>query len=121
VVNNSAEYLLNFTVINNEELRLDRVLNYPNPFTTQTAFWFEHNYPGVDLSAKVDVFTVSGKRIKTIMQTINTSGNRSIELSWDGRDEAGARVGRGVYLYHLLVKTPNGKTANKWQRLVVLQ
>ncbi|HYO22926.1 MAG TPA: type IX secretion system sortase PorU [Flavisolibacter sp.] len=121
VVNNSAEYLLNFTVINNEELRLDRVLNYPNPFTTQTAFWFEHNYPGIDLSAKLDVFTVSGRRIKTITQTINTPGNRSIELNWDGRDEMGAKVGRGVYLYHLLLKAPNGKTANKWQRLVVLQ
>ena len=121
VVNNSADYTLNFTVVNNEALTIDRVLNYPNPFTTQTAFWFEHNYPGVDLAAKVDVFTVSGKRIKTISGTINTPGNRSIELTWDGRDETGAKVGRGVYLYHLSVKTPNGKTAGKWERLVVLQ
>lgn len=121
VMNNSSEYILNFTVINNEELRLDHVLNYPNPFTTRTAFWFEHNYPGVDLQARVDIFTVSGKRIKTITQTINTSGNRSIELNWDGRDEWGEKPGRGVYLYHLSVKAPNGKTAGKWERLVLLQ
>jgi hypothetical protein len=121
VVNNSSEYVLNFTVVHNEALTIDRVLNYPNPFTTHTAFWFEHNYPGVDLAAKVDVFTVSGKRIKTITQTINTPGNRSLELTWDGRDELGEKVGRGVYLYLLQVRTPNGKTAKKWERLVVLQ
>jgi len=121
VVNNSSEYILDFTVVNNEALKIDRVLNYPNPFTTRTAFWFEHNQPGIDLAAKVEIFTVSGKRIKTITQTINTPGNRSIELGWDGTDEWGARVGRGVYLYRLLVKSPNGKTANKWERLVVLQ
>ncbi len=121
VVNNSSEYLLNFTVVNNEELKLDHVLNYPNPFTTKTAFWFEHNYPGVDLFVKVDVFTIGGKRIKTISGTINTDGNRSLELSWDGRGEWGEKIGRGVYLYHLLVKAPNGKAAGKWERLVLLQ
>lgn len=120
VVNNSSEYVLSFTVVNNEALALDHVLNYPNPFATHTAFWFEHNYPGVDLSVKVDIFTVSGRRIKTISQTINTDGNRSMDLTWDGRDEWGEKLGRGVYLYHILVKAPNGKTAGKWERVVLL-
>lgn len=121
VMNNSNEYLLNFTVMNDEALRIDHVLNYPNPFTTHTNFWFEHNYPGVDLSARIDIYTVSGKRIKTLTKTINTPGNRSIELDWDGRDEWGAKIGRGVYLYHLSIKTPNKKTAEKWEKLVILQ
>jgi hypothetical protein len=120
VVNNSSEYVLEFTVVNSEDLRVDHVLNYPNPFTTRTFFWFEHNQPGTDLSVKVEIFTVSGKLIKTISQTINTIGNRSNEIEWDGRDEYGEKIGRGVYIYRLRVKTPNGKTANKWERLVVL-
>jgi hypothetical protein len=121
VVNNSNEYLLNFTVVNNEAVKLDHVLNYPNPFTTHTSFWFEHNYPGADLAARVDIYTVAGKRIKTITKTINTTGNRSSELDWDGRDEWGAKIGRGVYLYYLSVKTANGKSAGKWERLAILQ
>ena len=121
VMNNSSEYVLNFTVINNDELKIDRVLNYPNSFTAHTAFWFEHNYPGVDLQARVDIFTVSGKRIKTIAKTINTPGNRSIDLNWDGRDEWGEKPGRGIYLYHLSVTAPNGKSAGKWERLALLQ
>ncbi|HVF81276.1 MAG TPA: type IX secretion system sortase PorU, partial [Flavisolibacter sp.] len=121
VLNNSSEYILSFIVVNNEELRIAHVLNYPNPFTTKTAFWFEHNYPGIDLTAKVEIFTVSGKLIKTIAKTINTPGNRSIELDWDGTDEWGARLGRGVYIYRLYIKAANGKTAHKWERLVILK
>lgn len=120
VLDNSSQYVLDFTVINNEKLQLEHVLNYPNPFTTKTNFWFEHNYPNVDLSVRVQIFTITGKLIKTLAQTINTTGNRSNEVEWDGRDEFGSKVGRGVYIYLLTVRAPNGKTANKWERLVIL-
>ena len=120
VMNNSSEYILDFIVVNSSELKIDHVLNYPNPFTTRTSFWFEHNQPGSDLSAKLEVFTVSGKLIKTITQTINTPGNRSSEIEWDGRDDFGQKIGRGVYVYRLRVRSLNGKTAEKWERLVIL-
>jgi flagellar hook assembly protein FlgD len=100
---------------------LDHVLNYPNPFTTKTSFWFEHNKPGLDLKSKIEIFTVSGKLIKTLSQTINTAGNRSNEVEWDGKDEYGNRIGRGVYLYRLTVQSADGKRAQKMQRLVIIQ
>src|SRR6185436_9743298 len=77
VLNNSSEYILEFNVAKDEDLVLSHVLNYPNPFTTKTQFWFEHNRPGQDLQVKVEIFTVSGKLIKTVKQTINDAGNRS--------------------------------------------
>jgi hypothetical protein len=119
-VNNSSEYVLDFVVVESSELRIDHVLNYPNPFTTNTSFWFEHNQPGRSLYARVEVFTVSGKLIKSLSQTINTSGNRSSDIRWDGLDDWGQKIGRGVYLYRLLVRTEDGKTAQQWQRLVIL-
>lgn len=119
VLNNSSEYVLDFTVVNSDELKLDHVLNYPNPFTTKTAFWFEHNHPGSDLFVRIEVFTISGKLIKTISQTINTPGNRSNEIEWDGRDDYGEKMGRGVYIYRLKVRSANGKVAEKWEKLVV--
>jgi hypothetical protein len=120
VLNNSAEYSLEFTIVPIADLEINHVLNYPNPFTTHTAFWFEHNQPGTDLQVKVDIFTITGRRIKTITQTINTPGNRSSEMAWDGRDDTGARIGRGVYLYHLQVRTRSGQRRAVWERLAVL-
>lgn len=120
VMNNSAEYKLDFTIVESTEMVIDHVLNYPNPFTTQTQFWFEHNQPQTDLGVHVEIYTVSGKLIKTISRTINTSGNRSNEVVWDGRDQYGAKVGRGVYIYRLQVTNGSGKRADKWERLVLL-
>jgi hypothetical protein len=120
VLNNSSEHDLTFTVVSTADLQIDHVLNYPNPFTTRTAFWFEHNQPGTDLTVTVEVYTVTGKRIKRITQAINTPGNRSSEVAWDGRDEWGAKIGRGVYLYRLQVRTAGGQKKEKWERLVFL-
>ncbi len=119
VVNNSSEYILEFNVASDEQLVLKHVLNYPNPFTTNTQFWFEHNRPGQELQVRVQIFTVSGKVIKTIKKTINTDGNRSTEVDWDGRDEFGDKIGRGVYLYRLSVTTPDNKRKEVIEKLVV--
>ncbi|HEY9361853.1 MAG TPA: T9SS type A sorting domain-containing protein, partial [Chitinophagaceae bacterium] len=105
VANNSSERVLNFIVAKDEELEISHVLNYPNPFSTHTQFWFEHNKPGQDLDVKIYIFTTAGRLIKTISQTINTPGNRSSELEWDGKDAFGDKTGRGVYIYKLQVST----------------
>ena len=120
VVNNSSEYTLEFTVVNEEKLKIDRVYNYPNPFTTQTAFWFEHNRPGNTLQVNIRIFTVTGKLVKSIARTINTIGTRSSDITWDGKDEYQQRLGRGVYMYSLEVKDAQGQKQSVFQKLVIL-
>lgn len=120
VLNNSAEYILEFSVINDEELLVTRVLNYPNPFTTATRFWFEHNKPGQDLFVQIHIFSLTGRVVKTIEKTINTPGNRSCEVNWDGRDEFGDKLGRGVYIYRLKVFTNGSKPRTVMEKLVIL-
>jgi hypothetical protein len=120
VLDNSSEYVLEFNVVKNDKLVLDHVLNYPNPFTAKTQFWFEHNRPEQNLQVRIQIFTLTGKVVKTIKQTINDAGNRSCEIEWDGRDEFGDKLGRGVYLYRLTVITPEGKKKEKIEKLVIL-
>jgi len=119
VLNNSSEKELQFVVVEESELVVKRVYNYPNPFTTKTTFWFEHNRPGQELDVHIQIFTISGKIIKTISATINTEGNRSCEIDWNGRDEFGAKVARGVYLYKLTVRTSGLKPKTVIQKLVI--
>ncbi|MCC7400197.1 MAG: type IX secretion system sortase PorU [Chitinophagaceae bacterium] len=119
VLNNSSEYVIEFTVANDDELQISHVLNYPNPFTTNTSFWFEHNKPGQDLHVRVAIFTLTGRIINVLQKTINTPGDRSSEVQWDGKDEFGSKVGRGVYLYKLSVTVPGLKTKEKIEKLVV--
>lgn len=120
VMNNSSEITVSFRVVKEKKFTLDHVLNYPNPFTTHTSFWFEHNRPGEELRVTVQVFTVSGRLVKTLRNTIFSTGNRSVDVEWDGRDEYGSRIGRGVYIYRLKVQTSDGNWAEKWEKLYIM-
>jgi len=120
VYNNSSEAYTEFVVSESAQLALDHVLNYPNPFTTRTSFMFEHNQACNSLDVQVQVFTVSGKLVKTINETVISSGFRNDQVEWDGLDDYGQKIGRGVYLYNLKVKTPDGQKAEQIERLVIL-
>ena len=119
-LNNSNEVVIEFVVANDEELSLSHVLNYPNPFTTSTHFWFEHNQPGVPLEVSIRIMTITGRVVKTLKQTIISEGNRSADFEWDGRDEYGDRCARGVYIYSLRVNSPGKKKKDVTGKLVIL-
>ncbi|MEX0967611.1 MAG: type IX secretion system sortase PorU [Bacteroidia bacterium] len=121
VANNSAEGYTEFVVANSSKIALDHVLNYPNPFTTHTTFHFDHNQPGQSLLVQVQIFTISGKIVKTIETEAYSEGSHVSNIDWDGRDDFGNNIGRGVYVYKLKIRTPNGETAQKFEKLVVLK
>ena len=121
VFNNSSESTTEFVVAPSEELALEHVLNYPNPFTTYTEFYFEHNRPCSTLEVQVQVFTVSGRLVKTINRRVACEGFRSEPMAWDGLDDMGDKLGRGVYVYRVGVQTPEGDTAEKYEKLVILR
>ena len=120
VYNNSSEQYIEFVVNTEQDLVLKHVLNYPNPFTTHTQFFFEHNQPDTDLEVLIQVFTVSGKLVKTLERQVTSTGYRSAPIDWDGLDDFGSKIGRGVYLYRLKVRTSLGQTAEKFEKLVIL-
>jgi flagellar hook assembly protein FlgD len=120
VLNNSGEVQLDFVVAKDEELELSHVLNYPNPFTTSTSFWFEHNKPGLPLQVQLQIMTITGKVVKTFSQVIMTAGNRSADIQWDGKDDFGDKVGRGIYIYRLRVIGPDKKKKEVIEKLVIL-
>lgn len=121
VNNNSSETSIEFVVTEKEDVALDHVLNYPNPFTTHTEFFFEHNQACVDLDAQVQIFTVSGRLVKTINESVQCDGFRSKGIAWNGLDDFGDQLAKGVYVYHLKVRTPDGETAEKTEKLVILR
>lgn len=120
VNNNSSSATTEFVVQEDGGLSLKNVLNYPNPFTTNTDFYFEHNAPGQMLDVKLQVFTMSGKLVKTIRTTEYSDGFRSSGINWDGTDDFGDRIGRGTYVYKLSVTTPSGESKEVFEKLVIL-
>ena len=120
VYNNSTKSGIEFVVAKSAKLAIEHVLNYPNPFTTHTEFMFEHNQPCSGLEAQIQIFTVSGKLIKTIREAVRCDGFRADGMDWDGKDDFGDSIGRGVYVYKLKVTAADGTYAEKYEKLVIL-
>lgn len=121
VYNNLITAEIQFLVVGNDAITLSNVLNYPNPFVSYTEFWFNHNRPFEMLDVQVQIFTITGKVVKTINQSVLTEGFLSRDIKWDGRDDFGDKIGKGVYVYKLtVVSTIDGKKSEKHEKLVIL-
>lgn len=122
VSNNSTEGRIEFTVVDQEGEELRNVYNYPNPFTSNTSFMFEHDLVGSDLEVLVDIYTVSGKLVKTIEQNVYSSGYRVDDVKWDAKDDYGAGIAKGLYLYKIKVisRELNQYRESNFEKLVIL-
>lgn len=121
VYNNPITAEIQFIVVGDESVTLTHVLNYPNPFVSYTQFWFTHNRPYEPLEVQVQILTITGKIVKTINQVVSTEGFLSREITWDGKDDFGDKIGKGVYVYKLTVKsTFTNKKTEKFEKLVIL-
>jgi len=125
ICNNPSEATIDFVVKSDKKLELAHVLNYPNPFTTRTSFYFEHNQPMEIFDVLIHIFTISGKLVKTInvpnLFLEGTNNHTALDrFSWDGRDEYGDKIGKGVYLYRLTIRNSQGETAEKIEKIAIL-
>jgi hypothetical protein len=125
VANNPGEGFTDFIVATDEKAALDRVLNYPNPFTDNTQFQFEHNVPsGVPLFVKVSIYTVSGKLVKTLQHNAISQGSIITDIPWNGRDDFQQKLAAGVYLYKVQIKGEGGLQSiqgdSEFEKLVIL-
>ncbi|MBI2721671.1 MAG: type IX secretion system sortase PorU [Bacteroidetes bacterium] len=120
IQNNSNIVNTDFVVASSAELALKHVLNYPNPFTSSTKFFFEHNQACNPLKVTVQIFTISGKIVKTLQRNITCEGFRPEGIDWDGKDDFGDKLARGVYIYKVGILNTENKKAEKTEKLVIL-
>ncbi len=99
----NLEYKVMFSVIN--KAMISNMLNYPNPFTTSTAFVFTLTGSEVPQNIRIQILTITGKVVREITKDelgpIHI-GRNITEFKWDGTDMYGQKLANGVYLYRVL-------------------
>ena len=108
VFNNPSLEVSYFTVVNSGEIVLKDVVNYPNPFSNNTTFIFQHNIVE-PIDIKIKIYTVAGRLIKVIEEY--SVLDKYVKIDWDGRDQDGSRIANGTYLYKVIVKSVDGKSS----------
>jgi hypothetical protein len=111
----SIEYRVIFNVINKP--MISNLLNYPNPFTTSTAFVFTITGTEVPQNMRIQILTITGKIVREITKDELGPiyiGRNITEFKWDGTDMYGQKLANGVYLYRVLTNL-NGKKLDKYE------
>jgi len=106
VFNNASKEITYFSVVNSNELVLADIVNYPNPFSDNTAFTFQHNV-SEPIDVKIKIYTVAGRMIKEIDE--QNILDKFVKINWDGRDQDGSSIANGTYLYKVIVKSIDGE------------
>ncbi|HEX4886712.1 MAG TPA: type IX secretion system sortase PorU [Luteibaculaceae bacterium] len=114
VYNNSSTSRVEFVVVSGDKIHLDQLVTYPNPFSSETTFSFQHNQAEKGLDLTLEIYDMMGKRIKVMQQTVNEPGYRSGTLKWDATTDSGHTINSGIYVYKLTLsqmgKTPVTQT-----------
>lgn len=127
VANNMGEGQTEFIVAGDGKIALQNVLNYPNPFTDNTCFQFDASIGGEDVDALIQIYTISGRVVKTIEAFLPAmDGALRLDdcIAWDGKDDYGDQLARGVYLYQVRVRTRSGVELtgqSAFEKLVILK
>jgi hypothetical protein len=121
VNNNAGEGKVDFEVVNGNVVRINNLMNYPNPFSDITHFVFEHNHPNETYKVQIGIFSTDGRIVRTLEQTFIPSGSHSNELTWNGTDGNGAKLPSGVYPYKMILTTEKGIQETAYQKLVLIR
>jgi flagellar hook assembly protein FlgD len=111
----NLEYRTTFSVIN--KAMISNLLNYPNPFTSSTAFVFTLTGSQIPQNIRIQILTVTGKIVKEITKDELGPiqiGRNITTYKWDGTDMYGQKLANGVYLYRVLTNL-NGKSLDKYK------
>ncbi len=111
----NAQYKVSFMVINKP--MISNMLNYPNPFTTSTAFVFTVTGSEVPQNIRIQILTITGKIVRDITKEELGPlhiGRNITEFKWDGTDQYGQKLANGIYLYRVITNL-NGKALDKYK------
>ncbi len=111
----NTEYRVRFQVFNKP--MISNMFNYPNPFTTSTAFVFTLTGTEVPQNIRIQILTVTGKIVKEITKLELGAlhlGRNITDYKWDGTDQYGSKLANGIYLYRVLTNL-NGASLDKFK------
>ena len=122
VANNVGEGSTEFIVATSAKGALDKVLSYPNPFSTKTNIKFEHNLTGTGYAVHIDIFNIAGQLLKSIDQPVSPNGNLVDGIEWTPE----TNLASGVYVFKVTLSARDAKgkiqtAESRYERLVLIK
>jgi hypothetical protein len=119
--NNKSTATVDFVVTDGVQIQIEEFSNYPNPFYESTTLEFTHTRPGEDLEAFLTIYDLTGKELLNQSFEVISSQYRVTLSDWDGKSSTGTKLGQGVYLGKLSVRSLlDGSKNDQFSKLIIL-
>ena len=120
VFNNSSEATISFVVSDENEFTIADYITYPNPFSTSTDIYFQHNKPNQNLDLVLEIYSITGVLVKRFEDAYNDDGYRVGPINWNGKDEYGGNLSAGMYIAKLNIYAEDGAFTSNSIRIILL-
>ncbi|MBN8578930.1 MAG: type IX secretion system sortase PorU [Cytophagales bacterium] len=119
--NNTSTVSVTFVVTDGVRIEIEQFANYPNPFEQNTTLEFTHTRPGEDLEVWLSIIDLAGNKIMEQHFEVPQSQYRVTLTDWNGQSAAGTKLGRGIYLGKLSVRSlVDGSKNEQFTKLIIL-
>jgi len=108
--NNSSTITGIFKLLSSSDFALEKVVNFPNPFTKTTDITFQLTHPAMIVCT---IYTVRGLKIRTLESNQVFLPGFNL-LNWDGDDDFGYSVAKGIYIYKIKAKSSDSKAKDAY-------
>ena len=67
---------------------------------------------------KINIYNIAGGLVKEIKRVVNTGGTRNCQIIWNGDNQSGAKLAKGIYIYKVMVVV-GGNQSEITQQLIL--
>jgi hypothetical protein len=121
VYNNPAQATLDFIVTDSDQLIIETLGNYPNPFIDKTTVFFTHNRSGDDLEAQLFIYSSRGELLESLLIPVSQSEYKIELLEMNNGSDTGKKLPAGLYFARLIVRSlTNGSKNEQVTKLIIL-
>ena len=103
---NSSEVTLTFNVVGESEiLRINSVSVVPNPFSSDVSVVVNHNLPGQNITATIEVYDLNGRVVYRERKEFSHSDSALTPFVWNGKNGFGGALPDGYYPTRVILES----------------
>lgn len=119
IYNNSSTATIRFNVVKGKNVKIENIVNYPNPVDGYTNFSFEHNQKDNEIDIVIKIYDMMGQLVKTISTQSYGTTARINPISWDGTSDEGTPLSSGLYVYYITVSNSQNEETSGYSKLII--
>lgn len=105
------------TGVDNTPVSANSLSNYPNPFSESTKIQFSLEQSS---NITIRVYDINGALVSTVVNNEPYSKGDNLSVNWNAKDQFGAPISSGSYLYELSIEPISGGRSYSLRNVMVI-